>query len=196
MSIQKLKDRLESTPAYFVTQYITCPIFVFDLNNEIDGEKIVERAYDFKKEEYRHTIHQLVTNGFQTIPFAPRQYNLFTDLIKIIEQKANIATNSKYTIDHFWFVFSERGTEHAPHNHNILDKVMPLSAVYYPTDNEGSSPLIFNTFEQGKENEIVIPAKKNRLIIFHSQLYHMVPKCTSDINRISFSCNLRRIIGD
>ena len=187
--LKKLQNKIEQQPAYYVNQKIKLPIYVFNLKDEIDADDIIRRAYKLKKDNELSNMKIFVKDGFQTEYL--KNKDEFVDLCDVIESKVKIVTHLEYKIREYWFVFYNKGTKHIKHNHQTSPNMFGLSAVYYPADSENASPIIFENWNENMQNEeIKLSPCKNRLILFHSSLYHHVPKC-DETPRIAFSCNLQ-----
>jgi uncharacterized protein (TIGR02466 family) len=75
---------------------------------------------------------------------------------------------------------------HPPHTH----KNSRLSAVYYPTFPEGSSPLTLMDKRGGMENSFDVLPEPGEMVVFPSWVQHYVAPCEMEEWRVSWSCNL------
>jgi hypothetical protein len=195
--LKKFKNAIESKPKYLVEQRVIMPIFSFDLNGEIDADSVTQRAMPLRKSNSESFKPDLVKNGYQTNYIKEIDTTLFADLNKIIEDKCRIAFKQNYKATDYWFVFYEEGGEIISHSHYNLKRykmdatleIYPLASAYYPLCSEKSSPIIFNSHVEGMP-DVVVPIKKNTLLIFNANLYHYVPKSTESDLRLVYSCNL------
>ena len=196
----KLKTKLRtisetSEPAYIITQSISLPLYELDLKGLVDSDSIKERCLS-RLEKVSHNT-KLVKEGWQSpyYVFGTTEFEIFNDLIKIVEDKLNLITdlqksntksNTKYRIDHCWFVIYGEGTYHDWHTHNgKVDHFSGYSGVYYPAASDAAQPIEF----ENNDSTISIPVTKDKLILFPSVLKHRVPKCTDPDLRIAFSFN-------
>jgi uncharacterized protein (TIGR02466 family) len=132
--------------------------------------------------------------------------NNFLNLIKKINFHINefaksFNSNYQYQCDEGWFNVYNKNQYQEFHYHPGYT----FSAVYYLSAPEGSGKLIFNSpllpdmmpiknIINEKDNALSLqtceyPAIQNRLIIFRSNLQHMVTQGTNESDRISFAFN-------
>ena len=193
--IKKLQNTIELRPALYVTQKIELPIYSFNIKNLIDSDNVKDRCLSLKTDDLGN--QRIVKNGWQSPYYKNNttEFNLFNDLITIIEDKANTISNlrKQLYVSEFWFVLYGAETSHTIHNHtHPSDKSKYIfSGVYYPTASEFAAPLIFRDKEEDAE-ETKISITQNNLLLFSSKLYHYVPKGTDENLRIAISFNLEQ----
>lgn len=195
--LKKLKDTLESKPSHLVEQKVIFPIFSFDLSGEVDADSIVQRAMPLKGNITDSYKPEIVKDGYQTPYVNKINDTLFQDLNTVIENKCKLVFEQEFKATDYWFIFYETGCEVLGHNHWNLKKyydkgkfdIYPLASAYYPLCSKNSSPIIF---QSDNENiaDIVIPVKRNTLLIFNANLMHYVPKSVENDLRLVYSCNL------
>ena len=193
--IKKLQNKLELSPMTYVTQKIELPIYSFNVKNLIDSDDIKNKCLSLKTNDLGN--QRIVKNGWQSpyYPYNSKEFNLFNNLINVIEDKANSITNfqKKLFVSEIWFVLYGAETSHTIHNHvDLADKSRYiLSGVYYPTASKFAAPLIFCDKDESSE-ETKISISQNDLLLFSSSLYHYVPKDIDKNLRIATSFNLEQ----
>jgi hypothetical protein len=192
--IKKLQNKIELGPKFFVTQKIELPIYSFNIKHLIDSDDIKNRCLLLKTDDLGN--NKIVKNGWQS-PYYFRntkEFNLFNDLISVIEDKVNTVLNfqKKLFISEIWFVLYRPETTHNIHNHihPVQKNKYIFSGVYYPVAEEFAAPIIFRDAMDDNSKETEIPIKQDELLIFSSALYHYVPKGTNENLRIAISFNL------
>lgn len=189
--LNKLKAALkkqEIEPAFYISQEVKFPVYVFDLKEEIDNDSILDRVhYDWDNSNRQ----DIVINAYQS-PYFPKthiDYSKFQDLLNVVERKANFLDTHKHTVLEYWYVVYKKNSKQNWHDHvgNESKLSSKLSAVYYAKIDDKSAPLIF--LNSGKSMYKFYP-KQHQLLIFDSRLKHSVPHNESDDLRVSFAFNL------
>lgn len=187
-SLRKSLVKTQSEPAFYISQEIKFPVFVFDLHDEVDNEQILSKMFiDWDNSNRK----DLVIDGYQSTYIKKdneRFYDYF-DLIQTIENKANSVSTQKYKVNAYWYVVYKKNSRQNWHDHvtGAENGGIVLSAVYYAKVDDKSSPLVFLT--TGNQLYKFQP-KQQQLILFDSRLRHCVPENDSDDLRVSFAFNL------
>ncbi len=112
---------------------------------------------------------------------------------------------SRFELAQFWFNVSQCGHWHAPHSHIQPETTKPplentWSGVFYfqaelPTGGEvsGGDLLLFYPEEQGRVDFATVKPENNLLVLFPSQVLHMVTPLATSLERISFAFNLHEV---
>jgi uncharacterized protein (TIGR02466 family) len=177
-----------------------------DILDENEINALINRSYDIKnnvkngKEAWRCDVY----TTFQT--YDVTKDNEFSNLISKISLHVNefaksFGSNYKYKCDEGWINIYDNNQYQEFHYHPGYT----FSAVYYLSAPEGSGKLIFNSplhpdmmpiknITDEKNNHMALEACeykaiKNRLIIFRSNVQHMVQRGTNQSDRISLSFN-------
>lgn len=197
--INKLKDKINETePAFVVvTQEIKQPIHLLDINHLIDANDVTEKCLSLQAGNNNRP--DIVKKGWQSKYFDKRkdtvpqeQFNTFSTLINLIEEKTNkLMGQNLYEVSEFWVVVYNIGSKQLFHNH-ILEKphlkfVTSLTAVYYPKCSEESSPL---EFKNSYGANLSVKVSTGQLIIFPSSAVHGVPENKDNEIRVAVSFNL------
>lgn len=193
MFSEKLKNKYNYNQYTTVDIDTVCnyPLFIFDLSYKIDADSLTEKIYDFREKnpasmsEYNkdNTNVRSWHSDYET----HRMTNILDDLIDIKKEKINkIFTyrNGKVNTHNIWINVYDKDNFTERHNHNHFG----VSTVYYPYVEDDSTPVIFDNNNLLDYKEYKIVPKKNMLIVFHSSLYHKVPKI-KESRRISISAN-------
>lgn len=177
-----------------------------DILDENEINTLVNRSYDIKNNiKNGKGIWQCdVYTTFQT--YDVTKDNEFSNLISKISLHVNefaksFGSNYEYRCAEGWINIYDKNQYQEFHYH--LGST--FSVVYYLSTPEGSGKLIFNNpllpnmmpiknITPNKDNTLILEsceykAIKNRLIIFRSNLQHMVQQGTNQSDRISLAFN-------
>lgn len=187
-NLRKALQRTQNKPAFYISQEVKFPVFVFDLHNEVDNDKILSTlTVDWDSSNRK----ELIIEGYQS-PYFNRNSTSFydySDLIQVVENKVSIISRQKYKVDEYWYVIYKKNSRQNWHDHvpKVENPIIGLSGVYYAKIDDKSSPLVFLT--TGNQLYKFYP-KQQQLILFDSRLSHCVPENESDDIRVSFAFNL------
>lgn len=196
MSLETIKNKYNYRQHTEIDIDTVCnfPLCIFDLSYKIDADKLVNEIYAFK-ERYPSSMSEYnkdYTNvrSWHSDYATHKMTNILDDLIEVQKEKIKKfsyrSCRDGCIINTFniWINIYSTNDFTARHKHNDYC----VSTVYYPFVEDDPTPIIFdnNNFSNFKEYKII--PKKNMLIVFHSSLYHRVPK-TKESCRISISSN-------
>lgn len=187
-NLKKLKQKTELIPTEIEqNKIIKCPIFTFDLNEEINADEIVEICHYYKTDEYKERHKQAVyawRSDYQST--STGSMPKFQKLLDVVEKKINPIWKLPYTykIDHFWFAIYNKGDSSQEHDHGIVD----LACVYFAATPENSAPLVLPSIN----NEFSITPKTGMLVVFPGNCIHYVPRSTHQGERIIVAMNIMR----
>lgn len=164
------------------------------LKNKVDILKSEWRCDTFNTFDYNHSIDQLHDNELENL------INLATNHVIEFSKEFGV-TRSDINCSNYWFNIAEPGNYQEYHQHTDSH----FSAVYYIQANSKSGNIVFKSFESMFDMFPVSANSQNpanfktcfykpinsNLIIFRSNLLHMVEKNISSEDRISFSMNFR-----
>lgn len=167
------------------------PIFIFDLSYKLDAIHLTKEIYNFKS-QYPVSMNEYNYDGTNVRAWhsdysTHKMTNILDGLIELqkqkIEQKLRVYGDiNTYTC---WINIYNSGNYTQRHKHNDFG----LSTIYYPYVEENPTPVIFDNNNLDNFKEYKIEPKTNMLVVFHSSLYHRVPKITEKC-RISISSNI------
>lgn len=193
-SLEKLKFKMSLYPYKILAQTIVKqqPIYVFDISNQVDCEKLADACRQTKEihknnKKIKSKELDIVVRSW-TSDYTPsaNASDPFLNLFSIVEKHMNnIDKKHNYYVDHFWCVVYEPNDSAIPHSHGEAN----FASVFYPHVPEESSPICFNYGESNSEEEC-INVKTGNLIIFPGELIHFVPKSLHSGERMSISMNL------
>ena len=201
-ALQKLKEKTQLAPTYVVNQSIPFPIYIFNLNDEVDPELISNACKFYQKPEYQENLTSVLTGWRSKYIPIPNTIIELDNLIKSVTNKISLVWNHcknhnsnldcsfrsdlyGFKIPHYWFNIYDKGAEAKTHSHMGID----LVAVYYASVPENSAPLILIS----QPNEITIDIKQGMLVLFSGFVSHKVPKTLHETGqRISISFNVIR----
>lgn len=187
--LQKLKQKTESLPKYTVTQIkrVESPIYVFDLNEEIDSKEVVKICHDYKLDEYKAkedvSVYAWRSEYLNTVN---NRIPEFSKLFQIVESKIKLIWKMRYSyaIDHYWYAIYKKGDSAHLHDHGWID----FACVYYAQVPEKSSPLIIPSIDQ----DVIIKPKEGQLVVFPGNCNHSVPVSAHEGERIIVAMNVIR----
>lgn len=197
-------------------------IFVTQVTDETGNNKLLaQRAYQLRDEEQGNVSTEWHCDTFNTLNIAKERYykgdkidtvidNLKDFIAPLVHSYAKLfdADLDNYDIrcSDFWFNIAEPGAFQEYHQHPNNH----FSVVYYVEAAENAGNIIFKSFESISDT-CTIPAKNNkheslgskkscfyepipgRLLIFRSNLLHMVAKNMSGKDRISIAINYEMV---
>lgn len=187
--LEKLKQKTESLPKYTATQVkkIESPIYVFDLNSEIDSQEVVKICHDYKLDNFKAKEEEAVY-AWRSRYLNKTDNNIpeFLKLFQLVESKIKLIWKMRYsyTIDHYWYAIYEKGDSAQLHDHGWID----FACVYYAQVPDKSSPLIIPSTGQ----DIIIKPKAGQLVIFSGNCDHYVPISDHEGERIIIAMNVIR----
>jgi hypothetical protein len=209
MFSNKLKNKYNYNNAEIIAFDSICnfSISVFDLSYKIDADDLTKKIYDFRNtypvsmEEYNKagTNVRAWHSDYRT----HQMTNILDDLFEVTKEKIYKTLGMKQGVSPWeqgpkiynsWINIYEPNNFTLRHMHNNFG----LATVYYPYVEKDPTPIIFDNNNPQNYQEIKITPKKNMLLVFHSTLYHRVPKITEG-TRISISTNIsieRKATGD
>jgi uncharacterized protein (TIGR02466 family) len=185
-------------------------VYYVNLNESVDNNILKDSAYILKNKgtgvnsewrcdtfntlDYDHSIDQLHDVALT---------NLLTVVTEHVAEFAREfgAKDSVLSCSNYWFNISETGNYQEYHQHTDSH----FSAVYYVQANPNSGNIVFKSFESMFDmcpvpSNLKVPATfktcfytpaNSKLIIFRSNILHMVEKNISTEDRISVSMNFR-----
>lgn len=183
---EKLKERMELIPHIVVEQkhFLSCPIYLFDLNSKIDPNYITEICKKYQTLEFKEKETQSVYawrsdylhRGNKAIPE-------LEPLFQLVEGKTTkiIKDGYKSVVDHYWFAIYNQGDSSKIHNHYGCE----LACVYYASYPENSAPLVITHLD----SEISITPKPGNLLVFPAICNHRVPVSENTKERIIVAMN-------
>ncbi len=202
MFSNKLKNKYNYNNAEIIAFDTICnfSISVFDLSYKIDADDLTKKIYDFRNmypismEEYNKdgTNVRAWHSDYRT----HQMTNILDGLFEVTKEKIYKLLNIEQGLNIYtaWINIYKSNNFTLRHRHNDFG----FSTVYYPYVEKDPTPIVFDNNNAQNYQEIKITPKKNMLLVFHSALYHRVPKITED-SRISISSNIsieRKATGD
>lgn len=196
MSLNKLKEKYESSPKFLVTQtkQHTIPIWTYDLQSQVDhdaiADYIISQRNTFKYHDSWEEAGDILHNWHSSL--LPRNKNKNPDL----ENLFDIATqkvynlwgttsiyqkNYSFVLLQYLLVIYNKNDYIDWHEHGVSE----FSASYYARVPENSSNIIF---ENGTENlEIVV--KPGMLVLFPGNAKHKTDPSQHEGDRIIVTMN-------
>lgn len=166
------------------------PLLIFDMSYKIDADALTEQIYSFQK-QYPASMSEYNKNNTNVRSWhsdynTHKMTNILDNLIDIQKEKIKkfFYGNSKVNTYSIWINIYNTNNFTDRHKHNDFG----VSTVYYPYVEDNPTPVIFDNNNLSDFKEYKITPKKNMLILFHSSLYHRVPKVKESC-RISISSN-------
>lgn len=186
----KLKEKYEAKPNFFVRQRkeFVFPVYIFDLNSDIDSQSIVQLCKKYQTEEFKEPKTQAVyawRSDYYTVAkkAMPGFEFLFDEVTKRISKIWDKPYN--FLVEHFWFAIYQKGDSSNPHDHDPVD----LACVYYASVPKNSAPLIIKSIDGDKT---IVP-KTGMLVIIPGYCTHQVPESKhEDGERIIVAMNVAR----
>lgn len=167
-----------------IKHLITVPrnaqVFVFDLNNQINHNQIVNSVLSFKDRYPDSNTSNVI--AWHTDYFAHKHTTDFDQLIIAVEDCVRTALNDNdfnVSVVQCWASIYNKGEGTALHDHS--DRL--YSAVYYAEAASNASPLKF-------EGGLIINPEPGMLVCFPSWLKHEVPAMRYSSRRISIAFNI------
>lgn len=193
-------------------------IFVTQVTDETNNNKLLaERAYQLQSEEQGNVTTEWNCDTFNTLQIDHDRYYKGDHIDSVIDNFKDFVAplvhgyakmfdadleNYNIVCNDFWFNIAEPGAFQEYHQHPNNH----FSVVYYVKAEENSGDIIFKSFESicdtftipAKDAKYTKPASKKtcsyqpipgRLLIFRSNLLHMVAKNMSNEDRISIAMN-------
>lgn len=202
MFSEKLKNKYNYNNAEMIAFDTICnfSISVFDLSYKIDADDLTKKIYNFRN-MYPVSMDEYNKNGTNVRAWhsdyeTQKMTDILDDLFEVTREKIHKSFNIKKGLNIYnaWINIYESKNFTLRHKHNDFG----ISTVYYPYVEKDPTPIIFDNNDLKNFQEIKITPKKNMLLVFHSTLYHRVPKITEG-TRISISTNIsieRKATGD
>lgn len=186
--MNKLKQKLELRPKVIKQQkIIECPIYIFDLNDDIDSNEIVEICHLYQTEDHKEkSIQSVYAWRSEYHKVSNNNMPKFQKLIDVVSNKIKLIWKLPYTysVDHFWFAIYNNGDSAHEHDHGVAD----LACVYYASIPENSAPLILPTIDGDHK----IQPKNGMLVVFPGLCNHKVPKSEHTGERIMVAMNIMK----
>lgn len=187
--IEKLKQRTESIPKFSATQVQVheFPIFIFDLDSEIDASEIEKICLDNRLDKFK-ADEKVAVYAWRSdyLNYVDNPIPEFSKLFQVVENKIKQVWKMRYsfTIDHYWYAIYNNGDNAVKHNHGWVD----YACVYYVKTPENSAPLVIPS----KDQNIVIHPKAGQLVAFPGNCDHEVPVSNHNGERIIVAMNIVR----
>ena len=184
--LTKLKNKLDARKYQKISiqTEVELPIYIFDLSEKIDADKLTQEIYEFRK-QFPRSMNEYNKNTYVHAWHSDFATPSMTDILdKIIETKKEKITqiwNVNLEMIDTWINIYTRGNFAKRHKHGMHG----FSTVYYPYVEENPTPIIFDG--NGQDKHEIYP-KKNMLIVFHSLVWHTVP-IVNENTRISIASN-------
>jgi len=197
-------------------------IFVTQITDETGNNKLLaKRAYELREEEQGQVSTEWNCDTFNTLKLSPDRYYKGDEIDTVIDNFKDFVAplvehyakyydadldNFNIVCNDFWFNIAEPGTFQEYHQHPNNH----FSVVYYVDAEENAGNIIFKSFESISDTH-TIPSKNDkfdapgsrktcfykpipgRLLIFRSNLLHMVEKNMSGKDRISIAANYEMV---
>lgn len=192
--INKLKTKLESGPAYTVTQEVSLPIYESSLKGIIDPATIKERCLSIRAaEEIDYSSSHFLKGAWKSPYYAKGSPNFekFADLSTALEDKLHSVaayrrSEMRFHVMHFWIVMYTEGSTIDWHAHiENVNSFTRFTGTYYPVASEAAEPIEF----QHEDGIISVPVTQDKVLLFPSVLRHRVSKCTDSEPRIVVGFN-------
>jgi hypothetical protein len=187
--LEKLKQKTESIPKYNATQMkrVESPIYVFDLNSELDANRITEICHNYQIDKYKEkTEASVYAWRSEYLNVADNHIPEFSELFSVVSSKIKLIWKMRYsfTIDHYWYAIYQKGDSAHVHDHGWID----FACVYYANVPEKSSPLVIPSLG----DDIVVKPKTGQLVVFPGNCEHSVPVSNHEGERIIVAINVIR----
>ena len=195
--VKKLKSKLESSPAYTVTQEIPLPIYESSLKGIIDPESIKERCLAIRDANEVDFSASLILKGAWKSPYYNKgtpDFERFSDLATALEDKLNVIraygkSEMRFQVSHIWIVIYTEGSLIDWHNHiDTVDSFTRMTGTYYPVASANAQPIEFKN-KDSKDGVMKIPVTQDKVLIFPSALYHSVSASVDSELRIVVGFN-------
>ena len=158
---------------------IDANIYIFNLNNKICSEGIVEAVLRYKNNY--PTSNQSYVKSWHSDFFMHLRTDDFNELIFEVENRTRltIEEGKDCKVAECWGIIYNEGDKTDRHKHDNLS----YAAVYYAYAKNCQTPLKF-------DNGIEIVPKTGMLIVFPGYLHHWVPKIENEDKRITVAFNI------
>lgn len=187
--LKKLKNKVETKPLFTTTQkHISeYPIYLFDLQNQIDCEEITRFCLAEKKNKVDTNLpgqfslnNDVIRTWYNGIPKTNPEIE---KLFRIVEDKCNFLDEKyNYFLDQYWYVVYDNDHNALAHNHKYWD----YATIFYPNVPDFGSPLMIKNVSE----DIPINVKTGSLVIMHGDVMHYVNKSNyNQGQRIAISMN-------
>lgn len=171
----KFQKKLELQPKYVANQIKTFshPIFIFDLNDEVNSKDIVEICKKYKTKEYQEKTTESVyawrSDYYRAYKGIMPE---FSTLFDVVSNRIKKIYNQPYSLQvyNFWFAIYNQGDSSNLHDHGLVE----YACVYYASCPDNTAPLLIPS----ESGDISIAPKEGSLVIMPGFCKHSVPKNT------------------